>query len=146
MLKESGWLDCDTDKNTKAVRLPDSIKTVRAYVFNAAMWQWEGEACTDTPKNKGNKGKRGNSIENKGFEAVTPCENKKVTEVAKQVTALKGNSSSYPVTQNVPHVTQSDLEQVTAANPSKISPVTPFTPVTPEKQSNQTGSSRRVIL
>lgn len=50
VLKESGWLDCDTDKNTKAVRLPDSAKTVRVYAFNSAMWQWDGEAVADIAK------------------------------------------------------------------------------------------------
>lgn len=50
VLKESGWLDCDIDKNTKAMRLPDSAKTVRVYAFNSAMWQWDGEAIADIAK------------------------------------------------------------------------------------------------
>ena len=146
VLNAAGWLDCDTGKNTKAVRLPDIPKTVRMYAFNAAMWQWENEASTDTPKNEGNKGNMGNNLANKGFEPVTHSENEKVTEVTKQVTALPGNSSTSPVTPCVTHVTQSNLEQVTAANPSKIGLVTPVTSVTPEKQSNQTDSSRRAVL
>ena len=146
VLNAAGWLDCDTGKNTKAVRLPDIPKTVRMYAFNSAMWQWESEASTDTPKNEGNKGNRGNKPENKGVEPVTYNKSEKVTEVTKQVTAPTGNSSPSTATPHVTPVTQSNLEQVTDTNPSKIGLVTPVTSVTPEKQSNQTDSSRRAVL
>lgn len=146
VLKEAGWLECDTGKNTKTARLPDSQTATRVYAFNGKMWQWESEVSIDTPENEGNKGNTGNSLANKGFEPVAPCETEKATHATKQATLEKGNTTKNPVSPNVAPVAHSDLERATAANPSKISHVAHVAHVTPEKQSNQTESNRRAVL
>lgn len=139
ILKAVGWLNHDVDKLSKAVRLPDSNKTVRVYVFNGAMWQWDNDINPDVPKNKGNTGNKGNSIDNEGLQPVTHFKSEKVTGVTQPLTTAR-------VTQKISSVTCAKVEQVTDAKSNKIRPVTPATLVTVEKQSIQTVNSNRVIL
>lgn len=144
-LKEAGWLECEPTKATKAVRLPDSDKTVRAYVFNSEMWSWDLEQNLESSNNegnKGNKGNKGNNTGNKGFEPVTHLESEKVTKVTEKVTAADSAQNE----QSVTHVTQSDLTRVTSASPNEIRPFTYVTPVTHDKQANQKPTSTKVIL
>ena len=142
VLKEAGWLECEPTKATKAVRLPDSDKTVRAYVFNSEMWGWDLEQNLESSNNEGNKGNKGNSTGSKGFEPVTYLESEKVTRVTKKVTTAESPQNE----QSVTHVTQRDLVKVTSASPNEIRPVTHVTPVTHENKPKPNPTSTKVIL
>lgn len=116
VLKEAGWLECEYGKATKTVRLPDSDKTVRAYVFNSEMWGWDSEQSLESSNNEGNKGNKGNNTGSKGFEPVTYLENEKATRVTKKVTTAESPQNEQSAT-HVAHVTQRDLIKVTSASP-----------------------------
>lgn len=139
VLKEAGWLECDYNKSTKAVRLPDSPKVVRAYVFNSAMWQWDNEQNTETAENEGNKGNIGNNTGNKGFDDVTHSENEKVTKVTEKVTTLADSQNN----QHVTPVTYCENEKVTGSTPNEIRHVTH---VTSEKQGIEIPKTGKALI
>lgn len=75
ILKAHDWLDCDTNKNTKTVRLPDNNVATRVFQFNSKMFSDD----LDSEYIKGNKGNKGNNLAAQGFADVAHCEIEKAT-------------------------------------------------------------------
>lgn len=67
-------LEHDTGKTTKTVRLPSRTKAIRVYAIKDAIFSWEQQ------KIEGNKGNKGNSLINKGFECVALMKMEKATK------------------------------------------------------------------
>ncbi|WP_151713469.1 DUF927 domain-containing protein [Acinetobacter bereziniae] len=93
VLLSNELLEHDIGKNTKAVRLPSRSKVMRVYVIK------ESILSLDIDNLMGNKGNMGNTLENKGFEAVTHTQNEKVTKVTPQANEM-GNSNLLPLLPN----------------------------------------------